>query len=76
LAATRANTVNTWLCSLAVCGAIAWAKGQEIGELVVNMVLENESSWSLAESVGMLRTSVFANPKNRYKEAYIYRLQL
>ena len=59
-----------------MCGAIAWAKGQEIGELVVNMVLENESSWSLAESVGMLRTSFFANPKNRYKEAYIYRLQL
>jgi hypothetical protein len=24
----------------------------------------------------MLRTSFFANPKNRYKEAYIYRLQL
>ncbi len=60
----------------AVCGAIAWAKGQGIGELVANMALDNVPSWSLAESVGMLRTSVFANPKNRYKETYIYRLQL
>ena len=59
-----------------VCGAIAWAKGQGIGELVANMALDNVPSWSLAESVGMLRTSVFANPKNRYKETYIYRLQL
>ena len=59
-----------------VCGAIAWAKGQGIGELVANMALDNVPSWSLAESVGMLGTSVFANPKNRYKETYIYRLQL
>lgn len=60
----------------AVLGAIAWAKGQGIGELVATMAVDNVPSWSLAESVGMLRTSVFANPKNKCKETYIYRLQL
>ena len=60
----------------AVLGAIAWAKGQGIGELVATMAVDNVPSWSLAESVGMQRASVFANPKNRCKETYIYRLQL
>ena len=60
----------------AVCGAIAWAKQQGISELVANMAVDNVPSWSLAEAVGMQRTDVFANPKNQFKESYIYRLRL
>jgi RimJ/RimL family protein N-acetyltransferase len=60
----------------AVIGAIAWAKGQGISELVANMAVDNVPSWSLAESVGMQRSEMFANPKNKFKDTYIYRLQL
>ena len=60
----------------AVFGVIAWAKRQGIGELVANMAVDNVPSWTLAESVGMQQTGVFANPKNLFKETYIYRLQL
>ena len=55
----------------AVCGAIAWAKEQGIGELVANMTMDNVPSWTLAESVSMQRTGVFANPKNMCKDTYI-----
>lgn len=40
------------------------------------MAVDNVPSWSLAEAVGMQRTDVFANPKNQFKESYIYRLRL
>ena len=51
--------------------AVYGAKEQGIGELVANMTMDNMPSWTLAESVSMQRTGVFANPKNMCKDTYI-----
>ncbi len=58
----------------AAAGAVEWARANGLADVVANMATDNVASVAMAEKLGMIREREFANPTNRNKSTFWYRL--